>query len=102
VSPVTDTVAKEDDHMGHFSTFLFARPSFLEGAARVIDIGGTLDHYNTSRTPAEADTVAAWADWCAVAEDLLAAMKAERAALSQAQGRGRTPVVGKEKEAVRR
>jgi len=29
---------------------LFARPSFFEGIARVIDIGSTLNEYNTNKT----------------------------------------------------
>jgi hypothetical protein len=52
--------------MGHYSDFLFAAPSFTEGAARLFDFGGTLQEYNTSRTPEEADALAAYADWAAV------------------------------------
>ena len=35
--------------------FLFATPSFLSGAARVLDIGGTFDSYNSSESTEEAD-----------------------------------------------
>jgi len=41
--------------MSNNSTFLFARPSFLEGVARVMDLGGTLQVYNNSKTEKEAD-----------------------------------------------
>lgn len=52
--------------MGNFSDFLFATPSFTEGAARLFDFGGTLQEYNTSPTPEEADALALHADWAAV------------------------------------
>ncbi len=64
---------------GHFpeglemdTDFLFARPSFLEGFARVVDLGGTLNTYNTSPSAAEADAAAIWADVRAVAGDIRA------------------------------
>jgi len=38
--------------MGRYTDLLYARPSFLEGMARVADIGGTLQVYNESPTPA--------------------------------------------------
>ena len=56
------------------SRFLLARPSFLEGMARVVDLGGTLQIYNGSITPKEADARALVADWLAVGEDIHAAM----------------------------
>jgi len=56
------------------SQFLFARPSFIEGVARVVDLGGTLQIYNGSITPKEADARALVADWLAVGEDIHAAM----------------------------
>jgi hypothetical protein len=57
------------------STFLFARPSFLEGLARAFDFGGTLQEYNLSRTGAEADLRALQADVQAVGEDLKEAVR---------------------------
>ena len=54
--------------------FLFANPSFIEGMARVLDLGTTLNEYNTSLTPEEADHEAMASDWKAVASDLKAAM----------------------------
>jgi hypothetical protein len=32
--------------MGHYSNFLFADPSFIEGTARLLDFAGTLQQYN--------------------------------------------------------
>lgn len=46
-----------------YSDFLYARPSFLEGMARIADMGGTLNEYNASDDP---DAVALMMDWLAV------------------------------------
>ncbi len=50
--------------------FLFAMPSFVRGAAHVLDMGGTLDVYNSSANGAEADRRALQADWNAVGQDM--------------------------------
>ena len=60
--------------MRELSSFLFARPSFLEGVARVLDLGGTLQEYNSSITPQQADALALNADWRAVNEEFARAM----------------------------
>lgn len=62
--------------MGSYSTILFARPSFLEGVARIMDFGNTLSVYNNSPTPEMADYLAIMADWNAVGEDMKKAMQA--------------------------
>ena len=41
---------------------IYARPSFLEGMARVVDIGGTLDVYYSVPVGAESDAEATPAD----------------------------------------
>ena len=56
--------------MGYYSTFLFADPSFMEGVARLVDFGGTLQQYNVSRSPEEADALAMYADWSAVGHEI--------------------------------
>lgn len=56
--------------MNRYTDFLFARPSFLEGMARILDLGNTLSEYNESLTPEEADTRALRADWKAVGSDI--------------------------------
>ncbi len=61
--------------MGQYSQFLFARPSFLEGAARILDFGDTLSEYNRSPTEADADFNALYSDWLAVGDDLRNAVK---------------------------
>lgn len=57
------------------SNFLFASPSFLEGVARILDFGATLNNYNYSQSDEEADTIALWMDWAMVGNDLRSAMK---------------------------
>lgn len=56
--------------MHRLASFLFARPSFVEGIARIIDFGNTLTEYNVSPTPEEADYYAIRADWCAVGGEI--------------------------------
>ena len=60
----------------YVSDFLFARPSFLEGCARLFDFADALNIYNTSRTPKEADGFAIWTDWNMIGQDLRAAILA--------------------------
>lgn len=56
--------------MSEYTTFLFARPSFLEGLARIFDFSGALNEYNISATPEQADARALRSDWMAVGDDL--------------------------------
>ena len=49
------------------TTFLFARPSALEGIARLADFFGALDEYNRS---SDADAIAIRNDWRAVGRDI--------------------------------
>jgi len=62
---------------GHAMTtdYLFARPSFLRGMARVADLGARLDRgaYNVSRTAAQADARALQSDWHMVVDDFASA-----------------------------
>lgn len=67
--------------MGHLFGFLFARPSFAEGVARLIDVGHTLDEYNRARDGAEADAIAMRADWHMVGDDLRSPMREVRASV---------------------
>jgi len=57
------------------SGILFARPSFIEGVARIIDFGGTLNIYNDSMTEALADRNALASDWQAVGDALQESLK---------------------------
>lgn len=58
----------------HQMMFLSADPSALEGAARLLDFGDTLTHYNTSLSEREADLIAISSDWLAIGEDMQKAM----------------------------
>ncbi len=57
------------------SDFLFATPSFIYGAARVLDLYGVFVSYNSSSTDHEADHKAIWADWSVVGQDICSAMQ---------------------------
>ncbi len=57
------------------SDFLFVRPSFFNGMARVVDIFAELDDYNVSATPEEADARALKSDWQTLLKDIEAATK---------------------------
>ena len=61
--------------MSDFSTVLFARPSFLEGVARILDFADLLQEYNRSLTPQQADNLAVAADWGAIGQDIEAAIR---------------------------
>jgi hypothetical protein len=56
------------------TTFLFANPSYLDGAAHLLDFWGTYSTYNTSHTREQADAIALYADWRSVGEDLMQAL----------------------------
>ncbi len=60
--------------MSETSTFLFAMPSFAEGAGRILDFGDTLSEFNLSLTPEQADRIAFEMDWRAISQDLRTAM----------------------------
>lgn len=54
----------------YISNKLFAEPSFVEGFSRILDLGGTLQEYNNSKTEQVADVEALKNDWRAVGDDL--------------------------------
>jgi hypothetical protein len=60
--------------MGDQSFYLFAVPTFLSGAASVMDPADSLSTYNESPTGMDADAIATYADWKAVAGDLTVAI----------------------------
>jgi hypothetical protein len=57
------------------SDFLFARPSFLTGVARLVDFGAAFDSYNSCNTPEQADARAMFSDWYSVGDDISAAVQ---------------------------
>jgi hypothetical protein len=58
--------------------FLFATPSFFSGAARVLDMGGTFDTYNSSQSTEEADARALNNDLSVVLQDFQDAVYAAK------------------------
>jgi len=55
--------------------FLFARSSFTEGFARIVDLGSTLNIYNNSETVNEADLKALKNDFRMIGQDIASAVK---------------------------
>ena len=55
--------------------FLFARPSWLSGTARILDLGGVFDEYNGSANEDLADKHAMFSDWRIVGETLRDAVR---------------------------
>ena len=49
---------------------LHSMPGFLEGLARIMDLGNTLDDYPRFRSASEADTFALRSDWIMVGQDI--------------------------------
>ncbi len=64
--------------MNDYSELLFARPSFIGGMSRVLDLGATLTEYNRSKTENEADLKAIASDWRAVGVDIEHAIEEEQ------------------------
>jgi hypothetical protein len=63
--------------MNDFSSILFARPSVLEGAARILDFANLLNEYQRCLSPEQADELALNADWRAIGDDILFAIRAQ-------------------------
>lgn len=53
-----------------YTFYLFSRPSFVSGAGRIFDFNNSLNEYNTSETPEEADRKAIYLDWLSVGQDI--------------------------------
>jgi hypothetical protein len=47
-----------------------SRPSWVSGAARLVDLGGVFDHYAVRISPAKTDAEAIAGDWAHVGADL--------------------------------
>lgn len=54
----------------YVKNYLFAEPSIIEGMARIVDLGGTLQIYNYSDSTENADIKALSNDWYAVGSDI--------------------------------
>ncbi len=55
--------------------FLYATPTVTEGAARIIDLGGTFTRYNNSASAEAADERALRSDWMTVGQDIRQALE---------------------------
>jgi len=63
--------------MTSFTDILSARPTLLEGAARLIDFDGTLDDIPGMPTGEDADRIALASDWYQVGRDMREAIEVE-------------------------
>ncbi len=54
---------------------LFAKPSFIEGVSRLLDLGATLQRYNDSVDENQADSQALKSDWKAIGNDLKSSIR---------------------------
>lgn len=61
--------------MSKHTDFLYARPSFAEGVARIMDFGNTLNEYNESVSGKTADFRALKSDWETIGEDMKRAVR---------------------------
>lgn len=57
---------------------LFAMPNFIKGFSRVLDLGGTLDVYNTDESELVADQKALTSDWKQVGADIQEAIERQQ------------------------
>jgi hypothetical protein len=57
------------------TAFLFGSASFLEGAGRVMDLGGSFDEYNRVGTSEQVDALMLCLDWLAIGEDLRSSIR---------------------------
>lgn len=71
--------------MNTYSTYLFATLGLLGGASRTLDLSGTFDCYNISRTGEEADYLALWADWKAIGADFEDCLQERLTAIHEGQ-----------------
>ena len=63
------------------SDLLFARPSLVSGAARLLDLYALFDSYTSSLSEAEADYKALLGDWYSVGQDIQYAIGAFESSL---------------------
>ena len=56
--------------MFDYTAFLYARPTFISGVSRVMDLGNTLNEYNSTFLTEVADFYALKSDWSAVGADI--------------------------------
>jgi hypothetical protein len=69
--------------MNTTSFYLFAVPNTLSGAASAFDPADSMATYNESPTGADADAIAALADWVAVASDWSQVVRSEVAGVQR-------------------
>jgi len=71
-----------DEEKDTSTDFLFAQPSRWSGLARLLDLWGKFDAYNTSESPEEADMWALFSDWRITGQDIRDAWRSVHSAKS--------------------
>ena len=61
--------------MDSLTTFLYAKPTFADGIARILDFGSTLQEYNSCFFDEHADYIAMKLDWVMVGMDFRHAIR---------------------------
>lgn len=61
-----------------YTNILFPQNGFIKGMARVFDLFGKLDSYNTSEDTKQADTKAIYSDWVTTGNDFRNVIKKYR------------------------
>ena len=61
----------------YLTSYPFTIPSFMDGMARTLDIGGTFDLYDEDEfdSPEEADGAALYSDWTMIGQDIEKALQ---------------------------
>ena len=67
--------------------FLFARPSFLSGFARALDLFGLFDFYNEAPSTQIADIRATYSDWKIVGQDIFDSVNQFNAEIQTEKGK---------------
>lgn len=57
-------------HYRSFTDILYSEPGYIRGVMRILDIGRTVNDFNYSNTPEEADYKALNADWVTIGNDI--------------------------------
>jgi len=72
---ILGVISMNEKDVSVYTSFLYSQPSFIEGMARVVDFGNTLQKYNGSSSSKSADERAIRADWLAVGKDMTEAIE---------------------------
>jgi|SRR5579872_4749393 len=73
--PVTGRTTGTSTEKASHTSSIYARPSFIEGMARILDFGNMLNEYNTPPRTEQNDLATLGEDWRAIGEDMRNVMR---------------------------